>query len=327
MNRKIRFLLFILVFALFLLGCSSSAKPLTSSEVYEVIAPSTVEITASSDSFSSLGSGFYIDDAGTVVTNYHVIEGCSSISVRTHDGGIYSVTSILGYDEQLDIALLSTSKRESKPVEFATEDVSTGETVYALGSSLGLTGTFSEGLVSTATREIDGLSYIQISAPISSGNSGGPLVNDKGQVIGITSAGFIEGQNLNLAIPVTMVEKISTAKPLSVEEFYDVTVIAVLSTPGSIGVRTITLGDSFTAGLVLAQWENRPVYIPGEEYMIQLMNEYGAGQGGGQLYIVNPGDFVEEIDSWCFDPSRQVGDVAIIENPYGFSICYISSIN
>ena len=58
-----------------------------------------------------------------------------------------------------------------------------------------------------------------------------------------------------------------------------------------------------------------------------MMDEYGPNQGGGQLYIIDPGDFVEEIDAWCFDPDRKPGDYAIIENPYGYSICYISHLN
>ena len=61
--------------------------------------------------------------------------------------------------------------------------------------------------------------------------------------------------------------------------------------------------------------------------MIEIMDEYGAEQGGGQLYIIDPGTFVKEIDDWCFDPTRQPGDYAIIENPYGYSICYISMLN
>ena len=61
--------------------------------------------------------------------------------------------------------------------------------------------------------------------------------------------------------------------------------------------------------------------------MIEIMDEYGAEQGGGQLYIIDPGTFVKEIDAWCFDPTRQPVDYAIIENPYGYSICYISMLN
>jgi len=310
-------------------GCSSKPKQLTGEEIFEKISPSTVEVYAESDYVSSLGTGFYIDEAGTVVTNYHVIKDCSSAYVTTSDGGTYEVKSVLGYSEELDIALLATSKTSSIAVETCAT-VTTGETVYVLGSSLGLTGTFSEGLVSTAERDFDGVPYIQISAPISHGNSGGPVVNAMGQVVGIASAGFEEGQNLNLALPISVIEQITRSNPVTMEELYEETSDyahlgdRVVAHGSTLAVRTITLGDSFTAEYVLSLWELGDAT---EASMIEIMDEYGADQGGGQLYIIDPGTFIEEIDAWCFDSSRKPGDYAIIENAYGYSICYISMLN
>ena len=318
----------ILVVILLISGCSSEPQKLTGEEIYTKISPSTVEVYAESDFVSSLGTGFYIDDSGTVVTNYHVIQDCSSAYVTTSDGGTYEVKNVLGYSEELDIALLETTKANSTAVETCTS-VTTGETVYVLGSSLGLTGTFSEGLVSTAERTVGEVPYIQISAPISHGNSGGPVVNSMGQVIGIASAGFEEGQNLNLALPITIVDQISTEQPISMQEFYETTSEyvhlgdRVVVHGSTLAVRTITLG-SFMAEYVLAKWEHGEAT---EATMIEIMDEYGADQGGGQLYIIDPGTFVEEIDAWCFDSARQPGDYAIIEHSYGNSICYISMLN
>ena len=90
-----------------------------------------------------------------------------------------------------------------------------------------------------------------------------------------------------------------------------------------VGVRTITLSDKHTANSVIELWEQRGAT---EEVIICLMDEYGETQGGGKLYIVNRGDWVNEVDLWCFDSNRKVGDVAIIENDYGYTICYFSSI-
>ena len=90
-----------------------------------------------------------------------------------------------------------------------------------------------------------------------------------------------------------------------------------------VGVRTITFEDKDTAELVAKMWQQGEAT---EDTMIALMDEYGESQGGGQLYMIEPGQFVDEIDEWCFDRTRQVGDVAIIENDYGFSICYFSSV-
>ena len=218
--KSVVILVALLLSTTLLYGCNTNNKELSGTEIFNKLSDSTVEITASNDYYTSTGSGFYIDENGTVVTNYHVVEGCTYISVTTSDGGTYSVDTITGYDESLDIVLLSTSRKNSIPVDFRDSVAVTGETVYTLGSSLGLTGTFSEGIVSTAQRELNGMNFIQISAPISTGNSGGPLVDTKGHVIGITSAGFSDGQNLNLAIPISAISQISHDHNYSLDDFY-----------------------------------------------------------------------------------------------------------
>ena len=91
----------------------------------------------------------------------------------------------------------------------------------------------------------------------------------------------------------------------------------------TVGVRTITFSDSFTADYVVALWE---LGDRSEESLIAIMNEYGSEQGGGKLHTISVGDFVREVDDWCFAPERQVGDYTVIENVYGYSWCYISSI-
>ena len=92
----------------------------------------------------------------------------------------------------------------------------------------------------------------------------------------------------------------------------------------NVAVRTISLSDKFTAEYVLATWENGQAI---EQTMIETMNKYGTSQGGGKLYVIKRGEFVEEIDEWCFSSNRKVGDYAIIENAYGYTICYISGFN
>ena len=89
----------------------------------------------------------------------------------------------------------------------------------------------------------------------------------------------------------------------------------------NVGVRTITVGDEFTAEYILLEWRNGDAT---EESMIEIMNKYGYSQGGGKLYVIEPGFWVEEVDNWCFDRNRRVGDVAIIKNSYGYTICYFA---
>jgi hypothetical protein len=92
----------------------------------------------------------------------------------------------------------------------------------------------------------------------------------------------------------------------------------------NVAVRTISLPDRAIAESFVATWKSGTAT---ENKLIALMDEYGASQGGGKLYVIQRGEFVEEIDSWCFSVNRKVGDCAIIENAYGYSICYISGFN
>ena len=328
MKKHLTVICILLLLLSLLSACSNEPKKLTGEEIFTKIAPSTVEIYAESSFVAGQGCIFFIDDQGTVVTNYHVIEDCSNSYVTTSNGDTFEVSSVLGYNAELDIAILKTDIVGSTAVE-TNSSVTTGEAVYVLGSSRGLTGTFSEGLVSTAERTIDDVPYIQISAPISPGNSGGPVVNAYGEVIGIATLTRTDGQNLNFALPISLADQISVEHPISMQEFYETTSEyvhlgdRVVADGSTLAIRTITL-DSWMAEFALLRWQDGDAT---EATMIEIMDQYGANQGGGQLYIIDPGMFVEEIDSWCFDPARQPGDYAIIENPYGYSICYISMLN
>lgn len=88
-------------------------------------------------------------------------------------------------------------------------------------------------------------------------------------------------------------------------------------------VRTITLDGEFTAEFVYARMEG---YDFDEEKIIEIMDEFGSEQGGGEGHLIEPGDYIEEVDEWCFANDRAEGDIAIVENDYGYSICYISAI-
>jgi hypothetical protein len=199
-------------------GRDANAKELTAKEIYTKCAPSTVEIQTEETVGGSLGSGFFIQ-SGVVVTNYHVIEDATKIKVITYDNKEYEVESILGYNKDYDIAILYIDA-VTEHLALNKGDISVGETVYALGSPQGLTGSLSEGIVSSASRVYDGVEYIQVTAPISSGNSGGPLVNEYGEVIGINTFYFTDSQNLNFALNVFQVNKIDINSPINPSDFY-----------------------------------------------------------------------------------------------------------
>ena len=199
-----------------------SARRLSSEEIFSKISPAVVEITAyePSGEYYSLGSGFFLDDTGRLVTNYHVIDGTNAGEIALADGSRCDILAVLDYDKALDLAVLQADISGNAFLTLSTQNVTTGESIYALGSSQGLTSPFSSGIVSTASREIDGVRCIQITAPISEGNSGGPLVDPYGEVVGVNSMTLITGQNLNFAIDIHELDKLALDKSLTLAEVY-----------------------------------------------------------------------------------------------------------
>jgi len=141
---------------------------------------------------TGLGSGFIVDPAGYVVTNNHVVDGATKVSVRLDDNSVYPA-KIIGVDAQTDLALLKIDAKRSLPsVQFGNSDkAEVGDWVMAVGNPFGLGGTVTAGIISARGRNIDAGPYddfLQIDAPINKGNSGGPLFGLNGQVMGINTA-------------------------------------------------------------------------------------------------------------------------------------------
>ncbi len=200
----------------------------SSEEIYKKCSPAVfyIEIYDRSGKAVSSGSGFFIESDGTAVTNYHVIEGAHSAKIKRSDNGkIYKVVGVYDYSIDEDWAVLQIDGDNFPYLEIERkEKVTGGQTVYAIGSPLGLENTISEGLVSNAERVLGKNKYIQISVPISSGSSGGALINKQGKVIGITSAGIEGGQNLNLARPISVIDGFNKKKAVALSgigEFED----------------------------------------------------------------------------------------------------------
>lgn len=177
-----------------------------------------IEIYDAYNRAAGSGSGFFINSNGMAITNYHVIQGASSATITTTDDKQYTVEGIYDYDAARDLALLKIAGTGFPYLTAGnTSTVVGGATVYAIGSPLGLSNTITQGIISNVDRVIDGQSYIQTSAAISSGSSGGALLNKYGQVIGVTSGTLTSSsstntsQNLNLAIPYSEVSALSTS--------------------------------------------------------------------------------------------------------------------
>jgi len=149
------------------------------------------------------GSGFFIDNKGRLITNHHVVKGAYSATIKTSTGKEYPVQGIVAKDTEADIVKLVVNLPDAN-ITFLNLSVnvpSEGEDIVVIGNPLGLESTVSTGIVS-AVRDIPAFGkIIQITAPISSGSSGSPVINSKGEVIGIATLVVTEGQNLNFAIP------------------------------------------------------------------------------------------------------------------------------
>jgi len=161
-----------------------------------------------------LGSGFFISQNGDIITNYHVLQGASSTEIKTSDGKTYPITYIVAGDEQSDIIRLSVDipSKHVRPLSLTETISEVGERILVYGSPLGLEKTVSDGIIS-AIREVPGYGkLIQITAPISPGSSGSPVLNMKGEVIGIATFQMVEGQNLNFAIPSERIARLNLTK-------------------------------------------------------------------------------------------------------------------
>ncbi|MBQ7566117.1 MAG: trypsin-like peptidase domain-containing protein [Oscillospiraceae bacterium] len=195
---------------------------LTAKEIYQKCSPAVfyIEVYDAGGTPVSSGSGFFISSGGAAVTNYHVIDGAYSAKIlRADNGAVSDVEGVYDYSEETDWAVLKV-KGSGFPYLTAgsASTVVGGAAAYAIGSPKGLDNTISDGIISNPSRQIDGVTYIQTSAAISHGSSGGALLNEYGEVIGITSAGIESGENIGFALPISVVSGYRASSVTSLEE-------------------------------------------------------------------------------------------------------------
>jgi hypothetical protein len=167
------------------------------------------------------GTGFFVR-AGEIVTNMHVIRGAHRVEIHTLEGKgrTYPVAGALAIDEEADLALLSVNlpAERSRPVTFTNTLPDEGEPVFVIGNPLRLEGSVSNGIVS-AVREVPDLGrIIQTTAPVSHGNSGSPLLNMRGQVMGIVTVKVTNGQNINLALGVARITSLARGRLMTFDQ-------------------------------------------------------------------------------------------------------------
>lgn len=292
-------------------------------DVYKRALPSVVNITSTSvgmNFFYGLvpqqgqGSGFILDKAGYILTNYHVIAGAQNIEVQTWDKHRYKAV-LVGGDRGLDLALLKINAPNLQPATLASSrNLQVGQKVYAIGNPFGLSGTMTDGIISAirSVREPSGAliqDAIQTDAPINPGNSGGPLLNSQGEVIGINS---MIATNPNNQVQVDQSAGIGFAIPINTAK----SVLTDFKRYGhamrpSLGIETLPIGP------YLAQQMNLPVHYG---LLVERVLPGGAAaqaglHGGSQVaYLGNQqiyigGDLIVEMDGQRVTDQRDMADI------------------
>ncbi len=222
MIRKHLFICFLSTICIVGLNGVTEAKE--SRDIAKQAFPSVVMLVMEDDNGQplSLGSGFFVRK-DIVATNLHVVEGATGGYAKiVGKKQKYDITGYIAIDRKMDLVLLKINKVKAPTVTLGdSSKIAVGDEIFAVGNPKGLEGTFSKGIIS-AIRKIEEDTLLQITAPISPGSSGGPVLNNEGEVIGISVATFKGGQNLNFAIPVSYLSNLlantKSVKALSPKE-------------------------------------------------------------------------------------------------------------
>jgi len=196
----------------------------TKQEMYDRLCSSVVllEVYDDTDTVIATASGFFINDDRTILTNYHVIEDAYSIIALTENGDSFAIHNILNINEPADIVIFSCAVNTGiQPLILADSDFAKkGDDIFTIGSPLGLRNSVSEGIISALWND-ESIDYLQITAAISSGSSGGALFNSSGEVIGVTTAYFVDAQNLNIAVASNEIIDLAMGdNPVTLADFY-----------------------------------------------------------------------------------------------------------
>ena len=267
-------------------------------EIVKKVSPATVAVRAEV-SYSAYGqtgiaegsgTGFIISEDGYIVTNHHVIDGADSVEVLIPGQSEYVDAEIIGYDSKTDMAVLQVDASDLPYVEMGDSDLlEVGELAVAIGNPFGdLAGTVTVGVISALDRSISiqGSTYslLQTDASINSGNSGGPLVNSYGEVIGITNAKVSDGEGIGFAIPVNDIKSV----------IEDLVNNGYVKGRPIIGVSVITV-DAGTAEIY--GW-------PTGAYVREIIED-----GAADLAGIEVGDIIIEIEGEKIDSAEAVSEI------------------
>lgn len=160
---------------------------------------------------STIGSGFFIDRDGTLVTTYHVLDGAYRAEIKTADGSRYPISAVIARNQSVDLITVRVEipGELTLPMKIADDEPGVADRVAVIGSPMGLDQTISEGIVSAVRKHLSNVKVYQLTAPISDGSSGSPALNLKGQVFGVVTYQSAKGQNLNFAVSVHALDSLT----------------------------------------------------------------------------------------------------------------------
>ncbi len=199
---------FSVCFAMSVACCSTAYADIDARNLFRNANPSVVVLFTFTESGEpvGLGTGFFVGDGTKIATNAHVIADSRQVIARLVDGSVQTLSSVYASNPERDLVLL-TSPVRGNPLKLAARQVEIGEEVLTIGNPRGFERTISAGIVSG----IRGDAFIQITAPISPGNSGGPVLDSAGQVLGVATLTRTDAQNLNFAVPASYVSELLRA--------------------------------------------------------------------------------------------------------------------
>lgn len=207
--QKVLLSIISVVAVLLALPLSASAIGFTAEEKYNSVFVVT--------SGNSLGSGFAVGE-NCIITNAHVLDNPNNIILTTYAGETHSAY-LVGYEEDKDIAVLGVTDAKFTPLTIADyKSLNTGDDVYAIGAPKSMAYTLTKGVISAKEREIGKYKYIQTDAAINEGNSGGPLLNDEGNVIGVNTLKMSDSEGIGLAIPMTVLSDFLKSLNIELDE-------------------------------------------------------------------------------------------------------------
>jgi len=211
MKRFIYFVIFLYLWGFVHPAHAFRDKEIPATDIFKAYSDSIVLIgvVPKNHKMGRSGSGFFVSRDGLIITNYHLIENARDMFVKLRNNRAYSTVEVVMTDPVKDIAILKIEGKAFQSVDLGNSNhVEIGERVLSIGNPLGFENSISDGLVSSVREVSNNMKLLQISAPLSTGSSGGPLFNLKGEVVGIATSTHIKGQSVNFAVP------INYAKPL-----------------------------------------------------------------------------------------------------------------